>query len=170
MSRTPTQILDDCCTELNAKGQAHISHLLQQVKVCFTAERDDWQRAAEWRLQTANNATDLASRLTAERDAAERALKSAGYTKIDGAAEWKPPLGPSASPLLDELDRLRKALEESKERFANLASGRCPAPPGTANDPVAFRDWAEGYALIGFNSVSIALATNAVSDAKNGAD
>lgn len=40
MSRTPTQILDDCCAELNVKGQAHISHLLQQVKVCFTAERD----------------------------------------------------------------------------------------------------------------------------------
>lgn len=39
---------------------------------------------------------------------AERALSRAGWTYTEGAEEWKPPLGPSASPLLDEIDHLRE--------------------------------------------------------------
>lgn len=41
---------------------------------------------------------------------AERALLRAGWTHSEGAEEWKPPLGPSASPLLDEIASLRAQL------------------------------------------------------------
>lgn len=43
---------------------------------------------------------------------AERALVRAGWTYTEGAEEWKPPLGQSALPLLDELDRLRAQVED----------------------------------------------------------
>jgi hypothetical protein len=39
---------------------------------------------------------------------AERALISAGWTYVEGAAEWKPPIGPSASPLLDRIAELER--------------------------------------------------------------
>lgn len=37
---------------------------------------------------------------------AERALQRVGWTYIEGADEWKPPIGPSASPLLERIDQL----------------------------------------------------------------
>lgn len=49
---------------------------------------------------------------------AERALVRAGWTYTEGAEEWKPPLGQSALPLLDELDRLRAQVERPKDREA----------------------------------------------------
>jgi hypothetical protein len=55
------------------------------------------------------------SRLTAENAAMRKALERAGYTKLDDAAEWKPPLGPSAGPLLDEMDRLRRDLDRAND-------------------------------------------------------
>lgn len=60
----------------------------------------------------------------------------------------------------DERDALRKALEIARERFANISRGRCPAPPGTANDPVYFREWAMAYADAGFRDVSATLSTS----------
>jgi hypothetical protein len=52
----------------------------------------------------------------------------------------------------------RKAPEDAQERLANISSGRCPnAPPGTGG-PVAFREWATGYADIGYSVVRKALA------------
>lgn len=57
-----------------------------------------------------------------QRDRAERALTRAGWTYTEGAEEWKPPLGPSASPLLEKIeqltaqrDQLLAALEGIKE-------------------------------------------------------
>lgn len=41
-----------------------------------------------------------------DRDRAVRALIRAGYTLAEGADEWKPPLGPSAAPLLSRIDEI----------------------------------------------------------------
>lgn len=70
------------------------------------------------------------ARLTAERDdlvRAKRTLERAGYTD-NGVELWKPPLGPSASPLLEriaELEAERDALEsqagESRASYIRLA-------------------------------------------------
>jgi len=66
---------------------------------------------------------------------AERALLRAGWTHSEGAQEWKPPLGTSASPLLDEIERLRAQLaaqiiiqrgweDEARKATSQLASAR----------------------------------------------
>lgn len=46
---------------------------------------------------------------------AERALDHAGFTYTNGAEEWKPPIGPSASPLLDQIDLLTFLLRELRD-------------------------------------------------------
>jgi len=61
--------------------------------------------------------------LTARRmEQAERALIRAGFTLQEGAQEWKPPLGPSASPLLDEIARLRGAAQ-AQPKWRHLKRG-----------------------------------------------
>jgi hypothetical protein len=50
----------------------------------------------------------LRAKAEAERDQAVRALTAAGYTLNEGVQEWMPPLGTSASPLLDKIDQLTK--------------------------------------------------------------
>lgn len=57
--------------------------------------------------------------LIAERDQAVRALKSAGYTLADGAKEWKPPVGPSVSPMLDRIDELIAQRDELLEALVD---------------------------------------------------
>lgn len=47
-------------------------------------------------------------------DRAVRALTRAGFTDL-GGQEWKPPLGPSASPLLDRVDVLTVLLSEARK-------------------------------------------------------
>jgi hypothetical protein len=59
-------------------------------------------------------------------DRAERALISAGWTYIEGAAEWKPPIGPSASPLLERITELERQLVESRD-FAISEAARIRA-------------------------------------------
>ncbi|MEY4783260.1 MAG: hypothetical protein RIR41_1195 [Pseudomonadota bacterium] len=64
---------------------------------------------------------DLAAerdRLRAELVKAHGALLGAGWTVKDGA-EWKPPVGPNPSPLLDTIDKLRAELAEAKEKLSN---------------------------------------------------
>lgn len=48
-----------------------------------------------------------------------RTLTSAGYTLNDGAQEWKPPVGPSASPLLDKIDAQSALIEKCREALIN---------------------------------------------------
>ncbi|OQS42297.1 hypothetical protein [Chromobacterium haemolyticum] len=43
-------------------------------------------------------------------DRAERALLRAGWTYTEGAAEWKPPLWPSSSTLIEKFDNLQVVL------------------------------------------------------------
>lgn len=50
-------------------------------------------------------------------DRAERALTHYGFTYTEGAQEWKPPIGPSASPLLDRIDQLTGALLEARQHI-----------------------------------------------------
>lgn len=75
---------------------------------------------------------EIIKELRAERDALKaelekacRALESAGFTLKEGAQEWKPPLGPSVSPLLNEIDSLRAELEAArKQEPAVLIEGK----------------------------------------------
>lgn len=69
---------------------------------------------AKWNTALGDNCVAERDALKAELEKATRALESAGYTLKEGAQEWKPPLGPSASPMLDELDRLRAENEALK--------------------------------------------------------
>lgn len=46
---------------------------------------------------------------------AERSLTRAGFTYTEGAQEWKPPIGPSALPLLERIDRLTFLLRELRD-------------------------------------------------------
>lgn len=70
------------------------------------------------RLQAALNACarmqDQRDTVISERDRAVRALTRAGFTDHAGQ-EWKPPLGLSASPLLDRIDQLSALLREARE-------------------------------------------------------
>lgn len=51
-------------------------------------------------------------------DRAERALTRSGFTYTEGAQEWKPPIGPSASPLLDKIDLQREQILEMSTTFS----------------------------------------------------
>lgn len=51
--------------------------------------------------------------LAMELDRATSALTSAGFTLVEGAQEWKPPIGPSASPLLDRIYLMAELLQET---------------------------------------------------------
>lgn len=79
------------------------------------------------------------ARLRAELAKAKRALERAGFVD-KGGEEWAPPLGPSASPLLDEIDRLRSELAKASAEVQRLNGPRvlcdkdgkpivCDAPP-----------------------------------------
>lgn len=46
---------------------------------------------------------------------AERSLTLAGFTYTEGAQEWKPPIGPSAFPLLERIDLLTFLLRELRD-------------------------------------------------------
>lgn len=46
---------------------------------------------------------------------AQTALKIAGYTLKEGAEAWKPPLGPSVSPLLETVDHHRREIHAVKD-------------------------------------------------------
>ena len=63
------------------------------------------------------------ARLRAELAKAKRALERAGFVDKGGEG-WAPPLGPSASPLLDEIDRLRSELAKASAEVQRLESER----------------------------------------------
>ena len=75
-----------------------------------------WQDAAtDERIRRVKGEAAFADNEAAMQRAA-RTLISAGYTLADGAAEWKPPLGPSTLPLLNRIAAL------TAERDAAMAS------------------------------------------------
>ena len=57
---------------------------------------------------------DTIARLEARVQRAETTLEQAGYTYTEGAAAWKPPLGPSAVPFLDTIDQLQAHMTASE--------------------------------------------------------
>lgn len=59
--------------------------------------------------------------LAANLDRAERALICSGFTYTEGAQEWKPPIGPSASPLLDRIDQLAAQLSDATSQCGVMA-------------------------------------------------
>lgn len=90
--------------------------------------------------------SDLQERL----DRAERALTRSGFTLVEGAQEWNPPIGPSASPLLERIDLLTFLLRELRdgvegewcfpgnldERINAALAGKLPERPDT--------EWTDG--------------------------
>lgn len=60
-------------------------------------------------LDAAKELRDSLDACETERDKAVKSLQKAGYTDCGGEL-WNPPIGPSASPLLEEIDRLRAQL------------------------------------------------------------
>lgn len=64
------------------------------------------------RLTAANEALNI------DHNKATTALFKSGWTIAYEGAEWKPPIGPNPSPLLELIDRLLAALEEARaERY-----------------------------------------------------
>lgn len=60
--------------------------------------------------------------LAARVQRAETSLRGSGWTYLDGAEAWKPPLGPSASPLLQTIDELQarvQAVEQERDVMSN---------------------------------------------------
>lgn len=57
---------------------------------------------------------------------AEKALTSAGYTQLSPANEWKPPLGPSASPLLQRIAQLLSERNATGVAIDDAIRGRLP--------------------------------------------
>lgn len=58
-------------------------------------------------------------------DCAEQTLLAAGYTRCDNG-NWKPPIGPSASPLLDQLDAERQLTANLASQILELAGAALP--------------------------------------------
>lgn len=56
--------------------------------------------------------------LTFKSDKAEGALRGAGWTQSPVSCEWKPPIGPNPSPLLEQIDRLRADLDRANTEAA----------------------------------------------------
>ena len=52
--------------------------------------------------------------LTFKSDKAEGALRGAGWTQSPVSCEWKPPIGPNPSPLLEQLAKLRDEIDRLK--------------------------------------------------------
>lgn len=73
--------------------------------------------------------------LAARLERAERTLASAGY-KDCGGSLWRPPLGPSASPLLDKIDQLRA--ERDTAIAAALAADHRPMAQAEAGGAEPF--------------------------------
>lgn len=69
-----------------------------------------------------------------ERDCAVHALTRAGHTLAEGAAEWKPPIGPAATPLLDKINKISS---ERDAIAAELKALREQAPAAWVNPSYA---------------------------------
>ena len=94
--------------ELEAKWLAEREAYLQERNKCEQMEENALAHKLAMQAGKAMLQTE-----TERADRAERALHRAGFTCLDGATEWKPPLGPSASPLLDRITEL----EQSAARY-----------------------------------------------------
>lgn len=66
---------------------------------------DTQQNWETWQASAACSASRIAE-LEEGKDRAERALLRAGYTHLDGAQEWRPPIGPNPCHLLDRIAEL----------------------------------------------------------------
>lgn len=75
--------------------------------------------------EAADRALELLEQMTPmllaiELDKATRALTRAGFTYTEGAQEWKPPIGPSASPLLDRIYLLGELLAQASTQLQTV--------------------------------------------------
>jgi hypothetical protein len=86
------------------------SHSIQSRISATLAQHHDVVAADLWALHKliGTQVADLDA-TRAELAKAKRALEGAGWVD-DGGAEWKPPLGPAPSPLLQTIDALRSEL------------------------------------------------------------
>lgn len=116
---------------------ANARRIVACVNYCAGAETSGMEFAVERGETALSTMSKLADRQHAaeqQRDRAERALRAAGWTYEEGAAEWKPPLGPSSSPLLERIDQLEaqrdhwKANHENQVRRARILIERTDMP------------------------------------------
>lgn len=116
-------ILDTAMVEI-ANLREQVEKLKAELKSIDGALNDP---RANLTLTTAEIIWELKAqveKLTKERDKAVRTLEIAGYTDSGGEL-WKPPLGPSASPLLQQLAALA---EQNAKLWRALMKRRYMAP------------------------------------------
>ena len=75
------------------------------------ADFSGYKKECRYTAHAINSHDELVEQL----DKATRALESAGYTQLSPTNEWKPPIGPSASPLLQRIDWLVAENERLRE-------------------------------------------------------
>lgn len=105
-------------------------------------------------------------RISQRLEKAERALLRAGFTMKEGAEEWKPPLGPSPSPLLDriaELERQRDEVLAELQSFGHKSGCRKNAFSDTCTCGVD----AAIASMKGSFGVAVSIDSREVADAKN---
>ena len=89
---------DGCCPTCRLDvAEARVTELTTQLDTIGVLYRDTCEQ-----LESAR----------AELRIAASTLQKAGWTHVDNARAWKPPLGPSASPLLGKIDELEARVKE----------------------------------------------------------
>lgn len=90
--------------ELICKQMAH-PHAPNYVEMSFSSS-DGEDFIVTTRRHTGKTPHQLRQEAEDKLNIACRSLVAAGFTYTEGAKSWRPPLGPSASPLLDKIDKL----------------------------------------------------------------
>lgn len=99
----------------------HVRDECRQIKDFLRILSDPTQRFTHEQKGMAWDQVIASHRALAARvERSETALRGAGWTYLEGAESWKPPLGPSASPLLQTIDNLTEQLAEAQGTVARL--------------------------------------------------
>lgn len=103
-----------------ARVDAIVAHFKAALAELQEQSRADRAEVANLTLQLNEHMDEVAS-LTGTVEHLRATLSRHGFTHVEGAAEWKPPIGPNPSPLLDELDRLRAENLDYRDVIAKAA-------------------------------------------------
>lgn len=122
----PTELAEDVAALAKERDQLRESCDMVSTQLAAAKEQlakgarlwDEFKRNHECYKSLAEHDIDGLRR---EKDLAESTLRSAGWTHKSGAEAWKPPLGPSPSPLFATIDQLRAELAEvTQQRDSHL--------------------------------------------------
>lgn len=119
---TLTLDLKDRYSDSHAVIHATDAHwAIAQVVVRMDGETEDSPilvKFAHELVNRYNQYDEIESRLAI----AEKALTAAGYTQLSPANDWKPPIGPSAYPLLQRIDKIVEQRDELLAALQRLIS------------------------------------------------